>query len=218
MFSKLRGIAIVSMCVFTCSVSIASAQLLQFENENILGGSVVIGTTTVTFDVPTPTDSVSAEERLQRLLFFLRSGTDALRVGTQAYTALPRELLDITFGSIEGADEQVSQEGAITPSTSAPECVPFDANFALGAEHPEVVRIQAFLNRDVRTRIAETGAGSPGEETTYYGAGTRAAVSAFQSLYRDAILTPVGLSEPTGYWGARTREYANQLSGCVGAQ
>jgi len=43
---------------------------------------------------------------------------------------------------------------------------------------------------------------------------TAAAVSAFQLKYKDEILTPQGLSNPTGYVGPATRAKLNQLYGC----
>jgi peptidoglycan hydrolase-like protein with peptidoglycan-binding domain len=53
--------------------------------------------------------------------------------------------------------------------------------------------------------------GSAGMETEFYGPATAAAVSKFQVKYRAEILSPLGLVNPTGYWGAGSRAKANAL-------
>ncbi len=49
---------------------------------------------------------------------------------------------------------------------------------------------------------------------SFFGEATASRVSAFQEKYRSEILTPAGLSNGTGYLGARTRAKLNQLYGC----
>jgi len=67
--------------------------------------------------------------------------------------------------------------------------------------------IQKFLNGH-GAQVSATGAGSPGNETSYFGAKTRAAVSAFQAAN--------GITPTAGYWGPLTRAKANQLCAGVG--
>ena len=50
-------------------------------------------------------------------------------------------------------------------------------------------------------------------ETMYYGPATAAAVSKMQVMFRAEVLTPNGLVNPTGYFGASSRAKANDL--CV---
>lgn len=98
-------------------------------------------------------------------------------------------------------------------STSAASFCPYTwtRDLATGATGADVMKLQQFLNSDVDTRVSATGAGSMGMETETYGPATAAAVSKFQVKYRAEILSPNGLVNPTGYFGASTRNKANSL-------
>jgi peptidoglycan hydrolase-like protein with peptidoglycan-binding domain len=109
---------------------------------------------------------------------------------------------------------QVAQlQGQTTPTTGGTmTCDSFLMDHGQGSEGAEVMRLQQFLNMDQDTRVAAAGmAGSAGMETQYYGPATAAAVSKFQVKYRAEILSPLGLVNPTGYWGAGSRAKANAL-------
>lgn len=80
-----------------------------------------------------------------------------------------------------------------------------------GSTGTDVMRLQQFLNTSPDTRLAVSGAGSPGMETQYYGPITASAVSKFQVKYRATVLTPIGLVNPTGYFGPMSRAEANRL-------
>jgi hypothetical protein len=84
-----------------------------------------------------------------------------------------------------------------------------------GSTGGDVMKLQQFLNADLDTRVAATGAGSVGMETEYYGPATAAAVSKMQVKYRADILSPANLVNPTGYFGPSSRAKANSL--CVAA-
>jgi peptidoglycan hydrolase-like protein with peptidoglycan-binding domain len=75
----------------------------------------------------------------------------------------------------------------------------------------DVRELQVFLNSDTSTRIAQSGIGSSGYESTYYGARTAQAVSRFQAKYASEVLAPAGLLYPTGIVGALTRQKISQL-------
>jgi len=89
--------------------------------------------------------------------------------------------------------------------------VTFISNLKQGDSGPAVLALQKLLNNDSDTRIAQSGIGSPGQETNYFGALTKSAVIRFQEKYRSEVLTPAGLSSGTGYVGAMTIAKLNSL-------
>ena len=85
-------------------------------------------------------------------------------------------------------------------------------NLSLGATGPQVMALQQMLNRDVDTRIATVGSGSPGQETSYFGSLTKSAVIRFQEKYTSEVLAPAGLVKGSGYVGSYTRAKLNAFS------
>ena len=81
----------------------------------------------------------------------------------------------------------------------------FGRDLTLGSTGLDVMELQVFLNRDSETRLAVSGAGSPGQETQYFGPITKNALIRFQDKYASEVLTPLGLSRGTGYFGPSTR-------------
>jgi hypothetical protein len=86
----------------------------------------------------------------------------------------------------------------------------FNTNMRLGSRGADVMNLQKVLNMYPQTQIAATGAGSPGNETTYFGAATRAAVNKFQALH----LVELGITAPTANVFAGTRGLLNAV--CAG--
>lgn len=74
----------------------------------------------------------------------------------------------------------------------------------LGDFSETVTILQKALNQDQQTQVAQSGAGAAGLETDYFGPKTHAAVIRFQQKYAAEILTPLGLTVPTGVVGPRT--------------
>jgi peptidoglycan hydrolase-like protein with peptidoglycan-binding domain len=92
---------------------------------------------------------------------------------------------------------------AATPVTQQAQA--FYRDLRLGDFGADVLALQKLLNQS-GTIIAESGPGSPGNETDRFGAKTKKAVIAFQEKNRNEILTPSGLQNGTGYVGRKTRE------------
>ncbi|MDO8561956.1 MAG: peptidoglycan-binding domain-containing protein, partial [bacterium] len=87
-------------------------------------------------------------------------------------------------------------------------CSTFTQSLTIGSTGSEVMALQKLLNSIDGTQVATTGAGSPGNETSYFGGLTRAAVSKFQQKY--------GITPTAGYWGPISRAKAASLcSGVV---
>lgn len=93
----------------------------------------------------------------------------------------------------------------------------FTTNLSQGDTGVAVMELQKFLNTDPLTRVSVTGAGSPGNETSYFGPATKAAVIKFQNQYASEVLAPVGLAVGTGYFGPSSRAKANMLNTSTGS-
>ncbi|HWO07659.1 MAG TPA: peptidoglycan-binding domain-containing protein [Candidatus Paceibacterota bacterium] len=81
-------------------------------------------------------------------------------------------------------------------SSSGSGCYAFTMTHQMGDNGGEVMQIQKFLNSH-GAQVAASGPGSPGNETSYFGALTRAAVAKWQAAN--------GVSPAAGYWGPITR-------------
>ena len=104
-----------------------------------------------------------------------------------------------TFGIFEAGPSNLSQANVV-----------FAQNLWYGVQSSDVLALQRFLN-DSGFRLDSEGAGSPGEETNYFGPKTKKAVKLFQEAYKDSILSPLNLVEGTGFFGPKTREFINSL-------
>ena len=91
------------------------------------------------------------------------------------------------------------------PSVLSAQEATISRNLTLGDRGSDIVLLQKFLNRDSETKVADSGPGSPGLESDYFGSFTRSAVMKFQYKYRSEVLYPAGLLAPTGYVGTMTR-------------
>jgi hypothetical protein len=88
--------------------------------------------------------------------------------------------------------QNTSQNNFGTPSP-IPGCpYLFTRDLQIGSTGIDVKILQQILNTDRRTRIADSGPGSPGQETLSFGAGTREALKRFQALFIEYVGTANG--------------------------
>lgn len=84
----------------------------------------------------------------------------------------------------------------------------FGQDLTVGSSGQDVIILQRLLNRDIATRVANSGGGSPGKETLYFGEATKVAVIKFQQKY--------GISPANGFVGTLTRQKLNEISVLAG--
>jgi len=87
----------------------------------------------------------------------------------------------------------------------------FFRNLTVGSRGSDVKILQQFLNTFLDTQVSVSGAGSPGQETDFFGPATKSGVIKFQNKFKSEILTPVNLTFGTGFFGPSTRTKANSM-------
>lgn len=108
------------------------------------------------------------------------------------------------IAALQGSTGGASAVAGVCPYT-------WTRDLSQGSTGADVKKLQQLLNSDPDTRVAASGVGSAGMETEYFGPATAAAVSKMQVKYRAEVLSPAGLVNPTGYFGAASRAKANAL-------
>jgi hypothetical protein len=117
------------------------------------------------------------------------------------------QLINSLLVQLKGLQKQL-----VTKQIKAAGCAfVFNINFSQGSNNESVRNLQKVLNYSSLTQIAAGGAGSPGNESTYFGAGTKKALINFQNIFSDEILTPAGLTSGNGSVGLATRAQLNKL-------
>ncbi len=97
-----------------------------------------------------------------------------------------------------------AQLAALSGSTPAATGYTFSTNLTMNSTGADVMNLQKVLNMSSDTMLGATGAGSPGNETSFFGPATRAAVIKFQTKH--------GITPAVGYVGPITRAKLNSMS------
>jgi peptidoglycan hydrolase-like protein with peptidoglycan-binding domain len=109
-----------------------------------------------------------------------------LIVGTLCFCAF---LCGATVSTVLNAQN----ESAVgSPQFSLP-TFSFQKNLKFGDNNQDVRQLQIALNNDADTRVSLSGVGSKGQESTYFGRLTAAAVARFQAKYKISTTSFVGV-------------------------
>src|SRR4051812_46141555 len=71
----------------------------------------------------------------------------------------------------------------VTAQSTSVQNYTFNVDLRLGSRSGDVLNLQKILNMSPDTMIASSGPGSPGNETSYFGRATWAAVKKYQLKY-----------------------------------
>lgn len=99
------------------------------------------------------------------------------------------------------------------PASGIPANFKFNVNLRYGQTSPDVKYLQIILNSDPDTKVASSGAGSPGKESSYFGRLTYNAAVKFQRKYANHISQGKQLTSSAGLVGPATRAQLNALLG-----
>lgn len=131
--------------------------------------------------------------------------TPASGLSVEQVTAILEVLASFGADSATIADVRAALwgTGGTTTTTTSSVSASFTRDLETGVTGSDVLALQQYLNAHGYT-VATSGAGSPGNETTMFGALTRAAVIKFQKAND---ITPA-----VGYFGPKTRAAVNSGS------
>lgn len=107
------------------------------------------------------------------------------------------------LAQITALQSQLSgSQGTATASYS------FTRDLTMGSKGDDVKALQQFLNSKGYA-VASTGVGSAGNESTYFGSLTQAALAKYQAA--------TGITPPAGYFGPKTRAYVASVAASGGS-
>lgn len=121
---------------------------------------------------------------------------------------LQQELLRL-LSELQQLQAQIAQQQTQVEATAG---FQFTRNLTVGSRGEDVQQLQKVLNASFATVVAQSGPGSPGNETDYFGSLTKSAVKRFQEVHFEDVLLPVGLVTGTGFVGPSTRDKLNEIS------
>lgn len=124
---------------------------------------------------------------------------------SKTQTATTTESMVVLSEEIK-ADMSQEDETGESEDTKEKVSKDFNKDLWLGVAHTDVIDLQKFLNQQGFT-VAESGPGSPGKETGYFGYRTFRALGEFQTFYRESITSPSSFQKATGYLDYFTRQF-----------
>jgi len=154
----------------------------------IVAGAALVST--IAFSFAMPARAALSESQISSILSLLSSfGADTSTISN-------------VEASLRG---QTPTGGTSTGSTSGASCSQFTRDLTLGSTGSDVQALQVILNAN-GFQVAASGAGSPGNESTYFGALTQSALGKWQAAK--------GVTPPAGYFGPLTRAALASSGAC----
>ncbi len=190
----LSGNTITVIVIFNnVNTTAVGTYLVEYEAIDVLGN---IATTTRTVNI---VPALSGKRRTQSS----DTSPDGLGGDTEStdYTELDTEVQEDNIGS----EFLVSENVTIFLPTNF--C--FNKNLSLNMSDLDVKYLQTFLN-NYGFLLAQSGAGSSGEETNNFVERTKDSLERFQ----EANLDPVDFKSEIGFFGNITRQKVNEILGC----
>ncbi len=114
--------------------------------------------------------------------------------------------LFISLGIISPDKAAQARTAVSSPSAGTTVSATFARNLTVGSTGSDVKDLQKFLNSKGHT-VSSSGPGSAGNETSYFGPATRAALAKYQAAQ--------GISPAVGYFGPITMKSVNAMTGGV---
>ncbi len=119
-------------------------------------------------------------------------------------TPAKADILSDLQAQVQALLAQIAALSGSSTTTSGAGCYAFTMTEQMGSSGGEVMWVQKFLNSH-GAQVASSGAGSPGNESNYFGALTKAALAKWQAAN--------GVSPAAGYWGPISRAKAAMVCG-----
>ena len=102
-----------------------------------------------------------------------------------------------TINNVNAALNGQATTGTTGGSTGGSCSATFTRDLTIGSTGSDVMALQQILNQSASTQVAASGAGSPGNESTYFGSLTQKALAKWQAAHN--------VSPASGYFGPITR-------------
>lgn len=166
----------------------SSAMSITQKLTTIVAGFAMVAAMAFTLAVPSAHAALT-ESQIQSILSLLQSfGAD-----------------QSTINNVDASLRGTAPSTPSTPSTPSGSCSQFTRDLTIGSTGADVQALQKILNANGYP-VAASGAGSPGNESTYFGSLTASALGKWQASK--------GISPAAGYFGPITRAALASSGAC----